>query len=176
MRSTIETARLSLCPLTVDVIDALLTDNAEAFHKATGGTYPPGSPIPPLMEDAFPYIRSWILEHREDDAWSWVGIDRDRGEAVVFGGLGLGLDDRGVATMGYSVYPRDEGRQYASEFAKALVEWVFREVADCVAVEATIPPGHGASIRVAEKCGMAAVGTATDPEVGEVLVYRLDRA
>lgn len=127
------------------------------------------------MDDALPYFRSWMLEHLEGDAWSWVGIDRARSEAVVFGGLGFGLDDRGVATLGYSVYPRDEGRGYASEFARALVEWVFRENSDCVAVEATIPVAHLASIRVAEKSGMSAVGTASDPEAGDILIYRIKR-
>ncbi len=175
MRSSLETPRLSLRPLTVEVIDSLIEDNSGAFRVLTGAAYPPGSPIPPLMEDALPYIRSWRLEHPDVDAWSWLGIDRARGEAVVFGGLGFALDDRGVATLGYSVYPRDEGRGYASEFADALVDWAFREITGCVAVEATIPVGHAASIRVAEKCGMGAVGTSSDPEVGEVLVYRIER-
>lgn len=127
------------------------------------------------MDDALPYFRSWMIEHPEADAWSWVGLDRARSDAVVFGGLGFGLNDRRVATLGDSVYPRDEGRGYASEFARALVEWVFRENSDCVAVEATIPVGHLASMRVAEKCGMSAVGTASDPEVGEILIYRVER-
>ncbi|MEZ4502768.1 MAG: GNAT family N-acetyltransferase [Dehalococcoidia bacterium] len=172
--SIIKTARLTLRPLSVPVIDAWLTHDRPAFQRLTGGAIPAGEPVPPLMEDALPPIRDWLHEHEGERPWSWVGVDRDLETAVVAGGLGFGPDERGVVVLGYSVYPRHEGQGYATEFARALVDWAFTQP-DVTAVEATIPEGHDASIRVATKAGMQPAGTVEEPEFGHVLLFRIDR-
>ncbi len=174
MLPTIETARLSLRPLTPQMLGALLAGDAARYRSAFGAPYPPGDPFPPLTEDFFEFTRDWLDAHPGEDAWTWFGIDRARELAVVNGGFGFGPDEHGVATLGYSTYPSEEGCGYASELARVLVGWVLAE-AGALAVVATIPPGHLASIRVAERAGLSPAGTAHDDEVGEVLVYRRDR-
>jgi [ribosomal protein S5]-alanine N-acetyltransferase len=70
------------------------------------------------------------------------------------------------------VLPSEEGKGYATEAARMLIAWAF-EQPGVRAVEATIPPWHTASQRVATKCGMTKVGAAHDNEVGEVDVWEI---
>lgn len=174
MLPTLETERLSLRPVTLAIVQALLDDDAAAFRREIGADYPENAPLPPLMDDFLEYLLVWMQEHPAEEAWTWFGIDRARSAAVVSGGLGLGPDSGRVAMLGYSTYPSEEGRGYASEFAMALVQWAL-EQGGLSSVEATIPPDHLASIRVAERAGLTRRGTAVDAEVGEVLVYGRDR-
>jgi RimJ/RimL family protein N-acetyltransferase len=76
--------------------------------------------------------------------------------------------------LGYAIYPRVEGRGYATEATRALIAWALDQVG-VAAVRATIPPWHTPSLRVAQKAGMRQVGTARDEEVGEVLVFEAQR-
>lgn len=174
MLPTLETARLSLRLVTLEIITALLDDDLPRFESLTGARYPGGVPVPPLMDDFLPYCRDWLRDHPREDAWTWFGIDRDRRAAVVSGGFGFGPDARGVATLGYSTYRSEEGLGYAAELGGALVDWALTEPA-IVAVEATIPVGHVASVRVAERAGLRFDRMGEDAEVGEVLVYRRAR-
>ena len=172
--SIITTARLTLRPLTVSIIEAWLSGDQSVFRRLAGGTFPVEHPVPPLMEDALPLIRDRLLADGRERSWSWVGVDDHRQSAVVVGGLGFSPSAQGVVTLGYSVYPEYEGRGYATEFARALVEWAFGHK-DVTGVGATIPEWHGASRRVATKAGMHVAGTVAEPEFGQVLLFRIDR-
>lgn len=174
MLPTIETAQLSLRPVSPAAVHAFVSDDRTAFSELMGAELPTGDRFPPLTQDFFEYMQTWFGDHPGEDAWTWFGIDRARGLAVANGGFGFGPDEDRVATLGYSTYPSEEGRGYATELAGALVEWVLTEYG-ASAVFATIPPGHEASIRVAERAGLVRAGTAVDDEVGEVLVFRRDR-
>lgn len=170
----IATARLTLRPFTVAIIDALLGGERERLEALAGGRFPEPLEPPPLMEDALPFMREQMVA--DPEAWpAWFAIERERGLVVCAGGAGFGGGEDGVAFLGYSVYPAFEGRGFATEFASALIEWV-RTQPGVKALEATIPPWNAGSVRVAEKLGMRVAGTAQDDEVGEVRVYRLDFA
>lgn len=170
----IETERLSLRPFTIDILDALIAADRELLQALSGARFPDPLTPPPLMEDALPFIRDRMRQ--EPDGWpSWFAVERATGLAVCAGGAGFAPDDRGVATLGYSCYPAFEGRGFATELARALIEWAIAQPG-VAAVEATIPPWNRASIRVAEKLGMSRAGTVRDDEAGEVFVYRLERA
>jgi RimJ/RimL family protein N-acetyltransferase len=77
--------------------------------------------------------------------------------------------------LGYSVYPEHEGHGYATEASKALVAWVLQQPG-AYRVDATVPIAHSASISVAVKLGMSEVGRDSDPKVGEIAAYRLERS
>jgi RimJ/RimL family protein N-acetyltransferase len=81
--------------------------------------------------------------------------------------------DGGVVEIAYGIDPGQEGRGYATEAARALVEYALtqREVR---AVRAHTLPGGVASQRVLAKCGFAYVGDVTDPEDG--VVSRFERS
>ena len=168
----INTPRLALRPLTVPLIEAFLAPDLDRVRELAGGVAP-ANPIPPLMDDALPYTRDWLVEHGRETTWAWYALDTATRRIVAMGGLGFGPDERGVAFLGYSVYPAFERRRYATELARALVEWGLARD-DVGAIEATIPPDHVASIRVAERAGLRLAGTGVDDEVGEVLVSRVE--
>lgn len=168
------TPRLELRPVTVSLIDAILEHDVPRIRALTGAEVPPASAIPPLMDDALPYMRTWLVERDLEATWLWYATDRTTARMVGMAGLGLGVTEEGAAFLGYAVYPEHEGRGYATEIARTLVQWALRQP-DVRSVEATIPPWHAASRRVADHAGLVVHGTAHDDEVGEVLVYRVDR-
>jgi RimJ/RimL family protein N-acetyltransferase len=172
LTAQIETARLVLRPFTADIIDALLAGDRQQLEEFAGARFPEPLRPPPLMEDALPIMREWLIAN--SDNAPWLVIDREHGLAVGTSGLAPAPASGEVLTMGYAVYPEFEGRGYTTEASGALLEWAFTRP-EVHVVEATIPPWNVASIRVAEKLGMHQAGVGYDDEVGEVLIYRVER-
>lgn len=169
----LETTRLSLRPFTAAAVDALIAGDPARLRAAIGASFPEPLRAPPLMDDALGWVREADLA---GSPWpTWLGVERAANVVVCAGGISPRSDDPSVFTLGYAAYPEFERRGYVTEFAGALLEWVFDDH-EAAAVEATIPPWNTASIRVAEKLGMRVAGTAVDDEVGDVLVFRVDRA
>ena len=167
----IATERLELVAFTPEAIDALLTGDDGAFARVVGGHLPVPGSIPPMLEDVLPLFRARALgDEAERGWWGWVAIHRESG--LVIGSVGLAgrPDPLGQVQIGYAVYPHAEGRGYATEAARALMEWAFSHPG-VDAVRATIPPWHAASIRIAQKLGMLHVGKTQDDEMGEVLLF-----
>jgi ribosomal-protein-alanine N-acetyltransferase len=72
--------------------------------------------------------------------------------------------------IGYAMYPQFEGRGYATEAVRAMVEWAFHQPGVRL-VRALAPVWNTPALRVAENVGMRPVATGEDDDVGEVLVY-----
>jgi RimJ/RimL family protein N-acetyltransferase len=66
------------------------------------------------------------------------------------------------------------GKGYATEAARAALEWAFGELGRA-SVMSMIHPDNTASIRVAERLGQRSEGRIREGE-SDVLVYRIDRA
>ena len=169
------TERLELVPQTADLLDALIARDRARLEALTGACWPEPLAAPPLMEDALPYM----LERMRADPlpahwWGWVVVVRATEQVV--GMLGLaGESDDGAVQLGYTIYPQFEGRGYATEAARVVVDWGLRQPG-VGTIRATIPPWHVASVRVAEKVGMRQTGTSHDDEVGEVAVFEAHAA
>ncbi|MER3554597.1 MAG: hypothetical protein C4331_09685 [Meiothermus sp.] len=79
-------------------------------------------------------------------------------------------NESGTIELGYGANPAYQGRGYASEIAKALVDWAWtqpnvrRILADC-------RPDNLASIWVLEKTGFVRTGTRWDEEDGKLIVW-----
>jgi RimJ/RimL family protein N-acetyltransferase len=71
----------------------------------------------------------------------------------------------GSVEFGYTIFPNYRGKGYASEAAKALMDWATREYGVTRFV-VSISPVNGPSLRIAEKFGFRKVGSFTDPEDG----------
>jgi RimJ/RimL family protein N-acetyltransferase len=171
----IVTERLELRPLNRLAVQALFDCDATALaaHLDTDPTVPIAPP--PEMTDVLPYIAETVGERPEDAVWcAWFLIRRNDRRPLGSVGFGGRPTEDGTVYMGWAVYPEVEGLGYATEATRALVDWVLRQ-ADVERVQATIPPGHIASIRVAEKSGFHRVGEAEDPEVGTVSVWECVR-
>jgi RimJ/RimL family protein N-acetyltransferase len=168
------TERLRLVPFTAGALDVLIDKDRARLEALTGVRFPEPLLAPPLMEDALPSLREAVRTAAGEPGWGpWLASARATSEAI--GCVGLGRpDQRGRVVLGYAIYPKFEGRGYATEATRALITWSLDQVG-VAAVRATIPPWHTPSLRVALKAGMQQVGTARDEEVGDVLAFEAQR-
>jgi len=71
----------------------------------------------------------------------------------------------GSVEFGYTIFPNYRGKGYASEAAKALMDWATREYGVTRFV-VSISPVNEPSLHIAQKFGFRKVGSFTDPEDG----------
>ena len=167
------TDRLELIPLTAAALDALIHADWAQLEAVTHAHFPDPVCAPPLMDDALASMREQVLAEDEDPRHGpWLAISRTTREAVGSVGLSRSLDGEDTLLVGYSIYPKFERRGYATEATTALISWAL-SLPGTRAIQATIPPWHTPSLRVAEKLGMRQMGTGHDDEVGDVLVFEL---
>lgn len=102
-----------------------------------------------------PWIHGFKLVHRESE--SVVGSCGFKGPP----------DADGMVETAYGVNPENEGKGYATEAARALVNYAFTQ-AQVRLVRAHTLPQSNASTRVLIKCGFRRVGEVIDPEDGPV--------
>jgi RimJ/RimL family protein N-acetyltransferase len=79
----------------------------------------------------------------------------------------------GVVEIAYGIAPDEQGKGYATEAARALVEFA-RAFPEVRVIRAHTLPDGAASKRVLEKCGFQHTGEVIDPEDG--LVWRFEYA
>lgn len=80
----------------------------------------------------------------------------------------------GVVEIAYAVDPEYQGRGYATEAARALVDYAWERQEVRVVVAHTLPE-PSASTRVLTRCGFVHVGEVVDPEDGLVWRWELVR-
>jgi ribosomal-protein-alanine N-acetyltransferase len=83
-------------------------------------------------------------------------------------------DEGGVVEIAYGVDPEYQGRGYATEAARALVNFAFRS-GQVRLVRAHTRAENNASTRVLAKCGFERIGEVVDPEDGLVWRWELQR-
>jgi len=83
-------------------------------------------------------------------------------------------DEGGVVEIAYAVDPEYQGRGYATEAARALVNFAFRS-GRVRLVRAHTRAENNASTRVLAKCGFERIGEVVDPEDGLVWRWELQR-
>ena len=169
----LETARLRLAPWSPEHLLAMI-DGAERFESDAGVRLADGLREMFVSGEVSP---AWITQLRSaagPDPWT-LGFavilrtdDRVIGSAA-FKGV---PDDDGVVEIAYGIAPAYEGQGYATEAARALVEFALERV-DVTSIRAHTKPVNGASGRVLAKSGFHQVGEVEDPEDG--LVWRWER-
>ena len=75
--------------------------------------------------------------------------------------------------FGYTIFPAYRKKGYASEAARALMDWAVREHGVRRFV-VSISPANEPSLRLARKFGFRKVGTVTDPEDGVEDIFLLE--
>ena len=175
MNTSVSTERLELVVLDAEALDALLAGDPAAAEARTGARFSTPLRAPPHMEDALPPVRD-ILRKRPDEArwWNWLVIEKQTRQAAGSVSFGGPPDPEGGVLIGYSLYPEQEGKGYTTEAVLALIRWAFSQPG-LKTVRAMAPVWNTAAIRVAERIGMHPIGSNQDDEVGEVLVYAIDR-
>jgi [ribosomal protein S5]-alanine N-acetyltransferase len=171
--TTIRTARLELFPLTADAIDALLQGESGRLGSLTGATFPTPVAPPPYMAESLPVVRDRLRSGEQDtEWWNWLIVRQDNREAVGSVAFGGRPDAGGAVLIGYAMYPGWEGKGYATEAVRAMVDWAFAQPG-VKFVRALAPVWNTPAVHVAEKVGMRPVASDEDDEIGEVLVYEV---
>jgi RimJ/RimL family protein N-acetyltransferase len=164
------TARLTLVQMDLASIEAWIARDAARLEQLTGARFPEPVDAPPLFDSDLPRIREQLAAG--GDSPPWLFLLHDTGEPVGAGGTAPAGD--GALFLGYSIWPRHQKRGYASEAVRALCVHALAQPG-VQRIRATIPVGHVASERVAAAAGLERVGTAFDPDVGEVGVFERRR-
>jgi RimJ/RimL family protein N-acetyltransferase len=173
---SIRTQRLELRPLAAEAIEALLAGERARLTALTGADFPLPVAPPPYMAESLPVVRDRLRANPEEgDWWNWLVIRQDNREAVGSVAFGGKPDPAGAVLLGYAMYPEREGKGYATEAVRAMVEWAFAQPGVRI-VRALAPVWNTPAVHVAEKVGMRPVGSYEDDEVGEVLIYETVRA
>jgi RimJ/RimL family protein N-acetyltransferase len=156
-----DTARLRVEPLTrahAAELHVLLDD--PALHEFIGGR-------PLTLHELTRRFTRWESRGSPDgdQVWAnWVLRLQSTGTAVgtlqaTLPAAGAGA---GAAEVAWVVGPAEQGRGYASEAARSLVD---RLTEDGWSVQAHVHPGHAASQRVARAAGLAPTDVVVDGEV-----------
>ena len=151
---------------TIELAEAILDDPSKVT-TIMGVSLAEGFPNHPVRHFVLPTTLSRL---RRDPAYGvWSGLIIHPAEHVAIGSMGFKAppDNQGAVEIGYDIAPAYQGNGYATEMARAFVNWgleqtsVRRITAECL-------PDNAPSIRVLEKIGMHLV-TAND----EMLYWEL---
>ena len=147
------TERLELRPLPARAAAALPADREEAA-RVLGAMLPAEWPqrdlldVLPLQAAASFYAERFGV---------WVMIERVSGTVVGDIGFMGPPDESGSVEVGYSVIPDRRRRGYATEAARAILEWVLTEPSVAV-VMAGCEEANEASIRTLDRIGFRRTG------------------
>ena len=118
-RTTVETDRLLIVLMPAAAAAALPLDRAEAA-RLVGAHLPDAWPLPDLL-DILPIQAAATPQTEPFGVWLIV----ERATNTVAGDIGfLGPPADGHVELGFSVIPDRRRRGYASEAARAIVQWV----------------------------------------------------
>jgi len=172
----IVTSRLSLEPITLEIVEAVFRDDRAELEAITRARVPSVWPGRGLVEQAFSASLEAIRADPTNRLWGnrlmvMRAPHRRVVGSIVFHGA---PNSAGVVEIGYGVEERWQRAGIASEAARAMVAWALAQPGvQCVA--ATTPPWHSASIRVLEKAGCVRMGLEEHEALGEVVRYEARR-
>ncbi len=113
---------------------------------------------------------------KQSDPWQFGFAVIHKMDNVLIGICGFAgpPDSNGIAEIAYGIAPAYQGRGYATEAAKALID--FAKSDDRVTtIRAHTLPEKNASTRVLEKCGLKRIGDTVDPE-NNLPVWRWEKS
>jgi [ribosomal protein S5]-alanine N-acetyltransferase len=171
------TKRLELVPVTVELVDAVLSERRDDVRRIVGAELPEAWPGRALVERAFSASIEAIKKDPEHRLWgdrlliTRGDVPRRLVGSVVFHGSPRG---GGMVEVGYGVEDASQGLGYATEGTVAQCDWAL-EQPGVRRIEATTPPWHSASIRVLEKAGFSRAGLEEHPFLGEIVRFARDR-
>jgi ribosomal-protein-alanine N-acetyltransferase len=169
------TERMRLLALDADTLEAWVARDAGRLTARTGARFALPLEAPPLVDDVLPFVRDRLRAIPDEVGWwCWLLVDRANDAAVGSVGFGGRPDEAGTVVVGYSVYEAHQRRGLATEAVRALAAWVLAQPG-VLRLRATMPPWNGPSRHVATKVGMRQVGRGEHPDVGDVLVFDLER-
>jgi [ribosomal protein S5]-alanine N-acetyltransferase len=166
--SVIETERLRLIPHTADQLLTLI-ERPDRYEQLAG--LPAAAGLREFFvsgEVSVAFIES-LRSIEGADPWRLGFAVVDPAARAVVGSAGFkgAADPDGVVEIAYGIAPAFQGRGYATEVARALVEFV-RERSSARTIRAHTLPETNASTTVLGRCGFGFRGEVIDPEDGRV--------
>jgi [ribosomal protein S5]-alanine N-acetyltransferase len=146
----INTERLQIITFTTEMMDAFLKGNSE-IEKII--PYKVASEYPlEVYKQFFAYKIERFRKFPNETEWEGIIIHKI--DNTIMGDMGFkgGPNEEGIIDIGYSIVPSYQGKGYATEMGKAMVDWGLSQPS-VRKVIATCDPDNFASIRVLEKVG-----------------------
>jgi ribosomal-protein-alanine N-acetyltransferase len=177
--SILFTERLVLEPITVAMVEAVMSGRRADAERIAEARLPLAWPGRALVERAFTAsldeIRADPVTRLWGDRLMITRPERGGGErrvvgSVVFHGK---PDAEGMAEVAYGVEEGSQGQGLATEATRASVAWALTQPGVRL-VTACTHPLHLASLRVIEKLGMKRVGTRDHDLLGELFVFGIE--
>jgi [ribosomal protein S5]-alanine N-acetyltransferase len=169
---TIETENLIIVPYLPRHLRALIRSETE-FEDTAGLRVADG--ICEQMLSASVNFMARLENGKQPDPWQFGFAIIHQVENVLIGTCGFSgpPDPDGVAEIAYGIAPSYQGRGYATEAARALIEFATKDPR-VETIRAHTLAETNASTRVLQKCGLKKIGDAVDPENG-LPVWRWER-
>jgi [ribosomal protein S5]-alanine N-acetyltransferase len=154
-----DTPRLYLLPFSAHYARCALDDRA-LLASMLGATVPEDWPNPDLA-DALPYFIDSLTAIPALSTWIALAIEKTDNVLVGSGGF-IGLpDETGAVELGFGLVPAFQGRGYATEIARAMLDRAFREPG-LRGVIGRCEPANTPSLRLLQRLGFAPDGTDED--------------
>lgn len=170
------TTRLELWPITLPFVEAVMAGDRAAAEAVCGAPLPTAWPGPDLIARAFAPSIEEVRADPDTRLWGDTLLIARTGRRRVVGSVVFhGRPRDGVAEVGYGVDDDEQRQGFATEGARACVEWALAEPG-VTAVTATTFPWHTASLRVIAHLGMRPCGQREHPFLGELLVFERRRS
>lgn len=172
----IETANLKLIPCELKHFEAILSDQKQLGQMLGVTVFDDWFDFPGVAGiEAMRFGYEYLKAHPDALGWwTYLFIHVKDNVLVGPGGYRGKADESGMVEIGYAIVPAYQGRGLATEAAQGLVDYAFSH-AQIKRVDAHTLAEPNASTRVLEKIGMKKIGTAHDPDEGEVWHWRLSR-
>lgn len=128
----------------------------------------------PQFPESIPYAYDYLKTH-PSSVWGMYLFIHTRDRALIGNGGYKGApDEEGMVEIGYAIVPEYRRRGLATEAACGMTRYAFSHPEVKIVQAHTLKDGT-ASMGVLRKLGMKFVGTAQDPDEGEVLQWRVER-
>lgn len=150
----LHTARLTLVPFTLALVEAALTDR-DLLAQRLGAHVPNDWPGPDFA-DLLPMLAQQLAQ-TPDDA-RWIRLIVHTADRMLIGDVGCHgpPDQNGIVEIGYSIVPTYRNHGCATEAAQGLISWLWMQ--NVSRITAGCKRDNVGSIRVLEKLGMRHVG------------------
>ena len=171
LRDDIVTSRLTLIAITPEMLSSEKNGDGR-LGELVQCVVPANWPLKDWEPHVFDFLLAQLAEHPEQLGWPrYVSFVPSGGCRTLIGTLGAfkRAGRPSECEIGYGILPPYEGRGFATEGARALIEYV-RGDERLESVIAHTFPWLPASIRVMEKCGMVFDG---EGEEAGTIRYRL---
>jgi RimJ/RimL family protein N-acetyltransferase len=171
LRDDIVTPRLTLIAITPETL--LSEKNGDGrLGELIQCVIPANWPHKDWEPHVFDFLLAHFAEHPEQIGWPrYVSFVPPDGRRTLIGTVGAGSKSGtpSECEMGWGILPPYEGRGFATEGARALIDFLRRDERIQSVIAHTFP-SLARSIRVMEKCGMVPDG---DGEEAGTVRYRL---